>query len=94
MIGVHPGMEVEIRSAHGSVRAIVEADDSLRRGVVSISHCWGGLPDLGSDLRLSGTSTNRLISSKTNIEPINAMPWMSAVSVKIFAITKGETSNP
>jgi anaerobic selenocysteine-containing dehydrogenase len=40
-LGIGSGDTVQIASAHGSIDAIVEADDSLRRGIVSISHGWG-----------------------------------------------------
>jgi anaerobic selenocysteine-containing dehydrogenase len=90
MIGAVAGSLVEIRSGHGTIRAIAETDGSLRRGVVSISHCWGGLPDDDADPRKAGVSTNLLIASETNIEAINAMPWMSAVDVDIIPLVPGE----
>jgi hypothetical protein len=33
--------------------------------------------------REAGASTNILVSSNVNIEAINAMPWMSGISVTI-----------
>ena len=39
-----PGDAVQIRSAHDAVIGIVEVDDDLRRGVVSMSHGFGGNP--------------------------------------------------
>ena len=39
-----PGDAVTIRSAYDAVVGIVEADDDLRRGVVSMSHGFGGNP--------------------------------------------------
>jgi anaerobic selenocysteine-containing dehydrogenase len=80
------GEEVEIQSATGSIIAIVEPDATLRRGVISMSHCWGGLPDDGRDYREKGASTNLLISTRHRKETINAMPWMSGVPVNCVPI--------
>jgi len=41
-LGVLSGEAVEIRSAHGCIVARAEADETLRRGVVSITHGFGG----------------------------------------------------
>jgi anaerobic selenocysteine-containing dehydrogenase len=76
------GDRVTIKSDHGQITAAVEPDPSLRPGVVSMSHSWGGLPDDDDD-GYSGACTNRLISSDRNIEALNAMPRMTAIPVAI-----------
>jgi anaerobic selenocysteine-containing dehydrogenase len=76
------GDRVTISSNHGQITAIVEPDPSIRAGVVSMSHSWGGLPG-DDDISRPGACTNRLISSDANIEAINAMPRMSAIPVAI-----------
>lgn len=83
---IDSGDEIEIRSATGSIIAIVEPDATLRRGVVSISHCWGGLPDDGQDCEDKGASTNLLIDTRRGTETINAMPWMSGVPVNCIPL--------
>lgn len=74
---------VTIRSEHGSIQARVRADDSIRPGVISVSHGWGGLP--GENNQEPGSNVNQLISSEAHIEPINAMVRMSAIPVQISA---------
>ena len=82
-LGLKDGDRIQISSDHGQVVAIVEADPSLRPGVVSMAHGWGKLPAEDADVALHGTSVNMLISTETNVEPINAMPRMSGVPVNI-----------
>jgi anaerobic selenocysteine-containing dehydrogenase len=78
-LGVAAGDRVEIASAHGSIVAVAQPDKALRRGVVSISHCWGGLP--GKDA--PGANTNLLIAADKDVQPINAMPLMSSLPVNV-----------
>ncbi|MDB5686071.1 MAG: hypothetical protein JWR77_660, partial [Rhizorhabdus sp.] len=76
------GDTIEIRSAHGAVEAAVSADPALRRGVVSMSHGFGGLPG-DHDYRTDGASANVLISSDEDRQAINGMPLMSSVPVNV-----------
>jgi len=80
--GIENGDWVEISSDHGLIRARAEADDSVRTGVVSISHCFGFLPG-ESDFDTYGVSTNLLISTDRDLQTINAMPRMSGIPVAI-----------
>jgi anaerobic selenocysteine-containing dehydrogenase len=78
-LGLAPGEKIEIASEHGAIEAAVQPDKNLRRGVVAIAHCWGGLPGKAGP----GVNINRLISNEAGLESINAMPRMSAVPVRI-----------
>ncbi|MEV7863783.1 molybdopterin-dependent oxidoreductase [Streptomyces hirsutus] len=83
-LGVHPedledmgcldGAWIEVRSAHGQVRAQAAADPSLRRGVVSLSHAWGD--QVGADV-------NALLRADVDHEDVNGMPRMTAVPVSL-----------
>ncbi|HLG89941.1 MAG TPA: molybdopterin-dependent oxidoreductase [Alphaproteobacteria bacterium] len=74
---------VEITSDHGRVRAIAEADPTLRRGVLSLSHGFGGLEEDDDAYLADGASTNLLIPMDRNRETINAMPWMTGIPVNV-----------
>lgn len=78
-LGIAPGERVEIASEHGCIEAVAQPDETLRRGVVSMSHCWGGLP--GEDS--AGVNTNLLIAADRHVQAYNAMPRMSGVPVSI-----------
>lgn len=83
-LGLEPGDEVEITSAHGKVVAIVQSDPDMKSGVVSLPHGWGGLPAENEDPRAEGSCVNLLIDTDRNFEPINAMPHMTAVPINIM----------
>ena len=78
-LGITPGDRVQISSDHGSIEAIAQEDRELRAGVVSIAHCWGGLP--GGEG--AGANTNLLIADDRDLASVNMMPRMSAIPVTV-----------
>jgi anaerobic selenocysteine-containing dehydrogenase len=87
-LGVAAGDPVEIVSDHDRITAIVAADERLRPGVVSISHCFGTLPGENDDPS-SGACTNRLIDTSRHHQAINAMPTMSGLPVNVVPVRAG-----
>jgi anaerobic selenocysteine-containing dehydrogenase len=81
-LGCPSGTLVTISSAHGDVEAVVQADATLRRGVLSMTHGFGGLPG-DDDPLLHGSSTSRLMSLSAGAQSISAMPHMSAIPVSL-----------
>jgi anaerobic selenocysteine-containing dehydrogenase len=81
--GIVAGDTVEISSAHGTIEAIAAADATLRRGVVAMSHVWGGLPGNGDAPAARGSNPGLLISSDEHVETINRMPRMTAIPVRV-----------
>lgn len=81
--GLREGDHLFIESAHGSIEAMASADESVRVGVISIAHGFGGLPDRGDKYLDRGSSTNLLLSLDVDREAINAMPRMSGIPVGI-----------
>ncbi|MCW0200096.1 molybdopterin-dependent oxidoreductase [Sphingopyxis sp.] len=71
--GIAPGDRVRIVSANGAIEARAEADATLRAGVVSITHGWGGG---------AGVNVNALTSLGAR-DPINAMPVMTGYGVRL-----------
>jgi len=84
-LGFEPGQLVEIVSGHGRTRAIVESDDTMRRGVVALSQGWGGLPGK-EDVMVDGSCVNALVDTDKHFESINAMPHMTSVPVRFEAV--------
>jgi hypothetical protein len=78
-----------LASAHGEVQVVVESDDTLRRGVLSMTHAFGGMPGDDDDPRRYGTNPARLLSIDVETQAINRMPRMSAVPVALAVSTTG-----
>lgn len=88
---ISDGEIVEVYSSHGSIPAVAAAADDIKRGVISMSHCWGGSPDpqasADSKVREIGSNTNRLINNRENTERYSGMPRQSSIPVAIRKIS-------
>jgi anaerobic selenocysteine-containing dehydrogenase len=87
--GLADGDWIEIASDHGAIKVTAQADETVRSGVVSITHGFGGLPEDadadadGSGYLQNGACVNLLISTDRDLQTLNAMPRMSAIPVNI-----------
>lgn len=98
--GIACGDSIEIRSSRDVVPAVAEADDTLRRGVVSMYQAFGGQPDEDHRYLELGTNTNRLIDGDSEVDEVTGIPRMGAIPVSIapmrdrpFAGTAGRTTS-
>jgi anaerobic selenocysteine-containing dehydrogenase len=82
-IGLRSGDSVTIASSHDSIPGIVEADDTLRRGVASMYHCFGGKVEDDADFKRLGSNVGRLIPNDIDYDPISGIPRMSNIAVSI-----------
>jgi len=83
-LSLSDGELVRITSPSGEVVGVTEGSDTIKRGVISMSHSWGGsITD--EDVRLHGTPTNRLCTVDSGRDPINGMAIQSAIPI---AVTK------
>lgn len=82
-IGVENGESVKISTSFDAIPAVVEADDSLRRGVVAMAHAFGGLVDEDQRYKELGSNTGRLIRSDIDYDTITGMPRMGNIPVAI-----------
>jgi anaerobic selenocysteine-containing dehydrogenase len=85
-LGVSPGDMVEIRSPHGAILGIVEADEGLRPGCLSMTHAFGELPDASPRPALSGANTGRLTSDDVDYDAVTGMPRLGALPVSVSAL--------
>lgn len=82
-LGVEPGDAVEIRSILDAVQAVVQPDDGLRPGVVSMTHAFGTDPDAEEEPHRLGANTGRLIPVDLDYDPVSGIPRMGALPVAI-----------
>lgn len=83
MLGLRHGDLVEITSSHASILGVVEAAPELRRGIVSMAHCFGDVPKRDDEVREIGSNTGRLIDNESDFDPHTGIPRMSAIPVSI-----------
>lgn len=81
--GLADGAECWVVSDNGRIPAIARGDDTLKRGVVSMTHGFGWLVGEKIDYRKQGSSISLLISLDRDCEPLQAMPRMSGVPVRV-----------
>ena len=82
------GTEVSVTSAHGRIIATVAHDESLRPGVVAMTHGWGhsNNPRLSIASNHPGANVNALLPTGTNsFDPLSNMSHMTGIPVQIDA---------
>jgi anaerobic selenocysteine-containing dehydrogenase len=82
-LGLASGDVARLRSPHDAVLAVVEADDTLRRGVVAMTHAFGANPGEPEDPRAVGTPLGRLLRLDDAWDPISGIPRMGALPIAI-----------
>jgi anaerobic selenocysteine-containing dehydrogenase len=86
--GLCAGDVIGIISARASVIGIVEPDKSLRRGLISMAHSFGGSPDEDDRFALLGAPTGRLIDQYAAYDRYSGQPRMSNIPVRIERLTQ------
>lgn len=82
-LGLAAGDLAELRSRHGVVEVVVDADADLRPGVVAIAHGFGLHPDEQADPRRHGANVNRLTSLDAEFDRYSGIPRMGAIPVSL-----------
>lgn len=82
-LGIVSGDIVSIRSRHGEILGIAEADGTMRRGVVAMTHGFGARgAEAERDPRLAGSNVN-MLTSVAEHDPITGLPRMSALPIAV-----------
>lgn len=91
--GLKPGDLAELRSRHGMIEVVVEADPDLRRGVLAIAHGFGRAPGQAGDTRKFGSNVNKLTKLDDDYDPISGMPRMGAIPVSLTPIAANRAAD-
>jgi anaerobic selenocysteine-containing dehydrogenase len=90
-LGVQAGDLVRIESEHDFIYGVVEPTDEVGIDVVSMAHARGDLPERADGaVRELGSTTNRLVTTQRDFEPISGIPRQSAIPVNVRALTAAE----
>jgi len=84
-LGIESGAIVEIESSHAAILGVAEAALDVPEGVVSMAHAWGDPSVDPKAVREIGSSTNRLVASDSDYDPISGMARQSAIPVNVRA---------
>jgi anaerobic selenocysteine-containing dehydrogenase len=85
-LALQPGAAVTVASPHDSIPCVVEADDTLRRDVISMHHAFGGLPAEENEFRDRGSNVARLVVTDIDYDPITGMPRQGNIPVSVARI--------
>ena len=77
------GDRVTIRSPHDFIPSIVEADDTVRRKVIAMHHCFGGLVDEDHKFIDQGSNVGRLVANDLQYDSITGIPRMGNIPVSV-----------
>jgi anaerobic selenocysteine-containing dehydrogenase len=81
-MGLKAGDAIRLSTVTTTVEVIVDVDENVRSGVVSMSHGFGALPEK-SDYKRDGLCSNILITTDRDLQTINAMPRMSGFALHV-----------
>ena len=84
--GLQDGDSVHISNEYGELVAEIRCDESLRRGVVAMTHGWGNKKSAGMKVaqKYPGVNVNRLLPTGFgSFEPLSNMSFMTGVPVEI-----------
>jgi anaerobic selenocysteine-containing dehydrogenase len=86
---ISSGDSIRISSEVTTIEAIAEADETVRPGVLSMTHGYGALPE-ENEYKRDGACVNLLTSTDRGLQTINAMPLMSAFPVAVAPADRRE----
>jgi anaerobic selenocysteine-containing dehydrogenase len=82
-LGVAKHDLIHIRSRSATVIAVVEPDESVRPGCISMTHGFGDLPEFDAQVRRTGTPTGRLLGFEEGFDRYSGQPRMSNIPVAV-----------
>ncbi len=82
-LNLKSGTAVAVESRHDRIPCVVEADDTMRRDVISMHHAFGGFPTNDRHYRDHGSNVGRLVPTDAEYDPITGMPRQANIPVRI-----------
>ena len=86
LLGLQEESVIKIESQDGVIPGIVVANKRIKRGVISMYHCWGDNPsDDDEAVQVIGSNTNRLLDNRRNNQRYTGVVRQSAIPVRVVA---------
>ncbi|MEJ5978911.1 molybdopterin-dependent oxidoreductase [Novosphingobium sp. PS1R-30] len=82
-LGLQAGDTVTITSRHDRIPSIVEPDETMRRKVIAMYHCFGGLVEEDDGFETHGSNVGRLTPADRQYDAISGIPRMSNIAVSV-----------
>ncbi|MET0986838.1 MAG: molybdopterin-dependent oxidoreductase [Steroidobacteraceae bacterium] len=82
-LGLDAGDAIDIATEAASIPAIVHPDDSLQRGLLSMSFGFGQFPKQDPQFRRIGANTTRLVGAGPVADPYSGQPLMTNIPVRV-----------
>ncbi len=85
-LGLTDGQPISVTSAHGEIETVVEVDEALMDGVVSMVHGWGhtASPRMRVAAASPGANPNVLLPTGTDsYEPLSSQAHMTGIRVSV-----------
>jgi anaerobic selenocysteine-containing dehydrogenase len=77
------GEAVIIRSRHDFIVSVLEADETLRRGVIAMTHAFGGPVEEDDRFEGQGSSVGRLVPNHVEYDRVTGLPRMGNIPVRV-----------
>jgi anaerobic selenocysteine-containing dehydrogenase len=82
-LGLADGARVRVSNAHGAVETAVRVDDTLRAGVVAMTHGFGGTRAKGAS-EFEGVNANALAPhGPSSFDPVSGMAQLTGIPVEV-----------
>jgi anaerobic selenocysteine-containing dehydrogenase len=88
-LGLHDGDRVRIANRFGAIEAAVRVDDTLRSGVVAMTHGFGnaGLTGMAVAAAYPGVNVNALAPhGPGTIDPVSGMSHLTGIAVEVTPV--------
>lgn len=93
-LGASPGDLITLTSPRAEIFGVIQPAPDVKPGCVSMSHCWGRLPDESDDPRTDGSNTNRLVQDDVEFDRFSGIPRMSGVPVMVRLVDPASMKEP
>jgi anaerobic selenocysteine-containing dehydrogenase len=87
-LGLGSGELIALSGSVGELTAVAMPDSALRRGLVSMSHCYGAAEH--EDPHTDGANVNALVSDVDDLDAFSKQPRMTALPIRVSRVAPAD----